>query len=742
MMNATSQGGAFRNVRPVIGRDFSEAMRTLWPEPVAAEIIGHFRHTLETGEPYYSPRFINPRHDVPTVESYEWELHRMILPDGQYGVICYYFDSTKLREAEEALRLSEEKYRTLFESMTQGVVYQNAEGKVISANPAAEAILGLTFEQMKDRTSGDPQWKSIHENGSDFSGGTHPTMTSLMTGNKTRNAVMGVYNSKLGEYRWLKIDAVPQFRPGEDKPYQVYSLFDDITERKAAEEALRKAEERLQLTLQASGVGTFEIDLSTGVGRWNTVEYELLGLKPGDAPADPETFFRYVHPQDLVHLRAEWEEATRIGRLNTEFRVIRADGQECWLAGKGQFVFTETAGEGSAGVKRPLRFLGVNFDITERKAAEQKMVTAHKQVQSIIDNTTSLVYAFDPGGRFLLANAAVAELLNSTPEQMIGKRRHEFMPKEDANWHEANDRQVIEMGRALEFEEHSQLKGRSITWLTTKFPLRDGQGRMYAVGGISADVSERKRAEEELQQRTLELQHLTETLEQRVNERTAELADLSSQLVTAQENERRRVSYDLHDNVWQMLVAIRFSIDNLFSGQEDWGALRNKSKQVMKDIVDLVGKIRSLQGDLWPYVLDDIGILATIDWYCRDFEKNHSGLGIEKTNDITETEIPSSAKIVIYRILQETLSNIAKHSQANHVTLRLTKNDHGMELTVEDNGIGFDPEEKIAKRSPWGGLGLLSIKARTELSGGTFGVESAKGKGTTVRASWPLHGNG
>lgn len=106
MMNTASQEGAFRNVRPVIGRDFAEAMRILWPEPVAAEIIGRFRHTLETGEPYLSPRFINPRNDVEIVESYEWELHRMTLPDGQHGVICYYYDSTKLRDAEAALRAS------------------------------------------------------------------------------------------------------------------------------------------------------------------------------------------------------------------------------------------------------------------------------------------------------------------------------------------------------------------------------------------------------------------------------------------------------------------------------------------------------------------------------------------------------------------------------------------------------------------------------------------------------------
>jgi DNA-binding NarL/FixJ family response regulator/signal transduction histidine kinase len=99
-MNAGSRTGAFRNVQPVIGRDFAEAMRILWPEPVAVENIAAFRDVLETGEPYYSPRFMNARRDIEAVEAYEWELHRMTLPDGKYGVICYYFDATKLRESE------------------------------------------------------------------------------------------------------------------------------------------------------------------------------------------------------------------------------------------------------------------------------------------------------------------------------------------------------------------------------------------------------------------------------------------------------------------------------------------------------------------------------------------------------------------------------------------------------------------------------------------------------------------
>jgi signal transduction histidine kinase len=136
----------------------------------------------------------------------------------------------------------------------------------------------------------------------------------------------------------------------------------------------------------------------------------------------------------------------------------------------------------------------------------------------------------------------------------------------------------------------------------------------------------------------LELQHLTETLEQRVKERTAELSDLTSQIVSAQEDERRRVSYDLHDNVWQTLLAIRSEIERLFSDRNltDREASQDKAKKVMGAILDMVGKIRSMQGDLWPYVLDDIGILATLDWYCREFEKKHSGLTIDSHTELGE----------------------------------------------------------------------------------------------------------
>jgi signal transduction histidine kinase len=271
-------------------------------------------------------------------------------------------------------------------------------------------------------------------------------------------------------------------------------------------------------------------------------------------------------------------------------------------------------------------------------------------------------------------------------------------------------------------------------------PVKDLGGHIIGSVAVVRDITEHKQAEEALEKRTLELQHLTETLEERVKERTAELADLSSRLVSAQENERRRVAYDLHDNVWQTLLATRAEIEHLYSGEDgmDREALQDKSKRVMASILETIVKIRSMQGDLWPYVLDDIGLMATLDWYCREFEKTNPGMTVERQDGVAESEVPSSAKIVIYRILQETLSNVAKYSRATRVTLRLMKKDQRVEFAVEDNGIGFDPAETIVRIGSWGGLGLLSIKARTELSGGSFSVETAKGKGTTIRASWPV----
>ena len=129
----------------------------------------------------------------------------------------------------QELRESEEKYRHLYETMAEGVIYQNAEGNIISANPAAEKILGLSTEQLQGKTSMDPEWKSIREDGTDLPGDQHAAMIALKTGKKVENFLQGLYNPLKKDSVWMIVNSIPLFKEGENKPYQVYSTFLEIT---------------------------------------------------------------------------------------------------------------------------------------------------------------------------------------------------------------------------------------------------------------------------------------------------------------------------------------------------------------------------------------------------------------------------------------------------------------------------------------------------------------------------------
>ena len=141
------------------------------------------------------------------------------------------YDTTLQKQAEEQIRISEEHYRTLFETMEEGVTYQDEKGYIIAANPSAERILGLTLDQIQGRTSMDPRWHSLHEDGTPFPGEDHPSMVALRTGERNKQ-IMGVYNPLDERHHWILVNAVPLFRPGAEVPYQVYTTFEDITQEK------------------------------------------------------------------------------------------------------------------------------------------------------------------------------------------------------------------------------------------------------------------------------------------------------------------------------------------------------------------------------------------------------------------------------------------------------------------------------------------------------------------------------
>jgi PAS domain S-box-containing protein len=522
---------------------------------------------------------------------------------------------------------------------------------------------------------------------------------------------------------------IPEF---QDLADAFNSMAEKVQER---EMALRESEEKYRTTLASVGDAVISSDLSGNISFMNKIAEELTGWTFSEASTKPVADVFHIINE---HSRNRVEDP--VAKVLKEGVIVGLENHTVLVSKSGREIPIDDSGAPIRDHEGSIMGVVLIFrNITERKRAE---VLLQRQAELLFLSYDAII-VWQLGGRIENWNKGAEELYGYSKEEAVGQVTHDLLK----TIHSEPWSQIEAKLRERKFWEgelkHRTRDGREIIVSARHQLIQDADG-VERILETNRDITGRKRMEEVLRLRALELQHLTETLEERVKERTTKLANLSSELLVAQEKERKRISYNLHVNVWQELEIIKTQLDNLFSreSEADWAALHRKAKQLTPVIRDTIARIRLMQGDLWPSVLDDIGIVATLEWYCREFGKNHPGLGIEKNVGLGEEEIPASAKIVIYRVMQEALSNVAKHSQAIHVSLSLVKSDHRLEFFIKDDGVGFDPEEVMIKRIPWGGLGLLSLKERTELSGGLFRVESAKGKGTTIRASWPFIENG
>jgi signal transduction histidine kinase len=227
--------------------------------------------------------------------------------------------------------------------------------------------------------------------------------------------------------------------------------------------------------------------------------------------------------------------------------------------------------------------------------------------------------------------------------------------------------------------------------------------------------------------------------EDALRESEKQLRYLSARLLTIQEEERTRLAQEIHDSIGQTLAAIKFGIESALGakGRDRAKAMAQCLESLVPNVRSAIDEVRRIYMDLRPTVLDDFGIVATVGWYCREFEKSYPHIAIRTQVDIQEDDVPKPMKIIIYRVVQEALHNVARHSSANRVRLSLVRTGSTIQLTVKDNGLGFDKDALLSWENPPRGIGLASMKERTELVGGSLSIESVKGEGTTVSASWP-----
>jgi PAS domain S-box-containing protein len=313
-------------------------------------------------------------------------------------------------------------------------------------------------------------------------------------------------------------------------------------------------------------------------------------------------------------------------------------------------------------------------------------------------------------GTILYCNDRFAEMVETPYQKIIGDSIYPFISSPDAF------EPAFQKGRAERSKTEILLKRKNNELVPVSLSFNPMQEEeVPGVCMVVTDLTEHMRKEEVLK------------------ESEARLRDLSSKLLAAQEEERKRISHEIHDALGSLLGGLRFKAENLL-GQIG----RNDD---MEDLILFIQRAseeaRRIQSALHPALLDDLGILATINWFSREFQKTYSGIRIENQINIQENDIPDPVKIVIYRITQEALNNIANHSKADLVHFSLRKKDR-IELLIRDNGQGFKLDEKLSLDGSRRGIGLSSMRERAQLSGGSFEIESTIGKGTIVRATWPL----
>ncbi|HWQ47808.1 MAG TPA: PAS domain S-box protein [Methanosarcina sp.] len=481
-------------------------------------------------------------------------------PMGGSRFIAIFSDITKRKQTEESLLQSEQHYRLLHETMLQGVVYQDAIGKVISMNPAAERILGKTPAEFLGSSSVDEEYLTIREDGSPFPGLEHPAMVSLRTGRKVQDIVMGVYNPRENGYRWININAVPIFRTGENRPFQVYTLFDDITERKQEENRMLRYNRILEgINKIFSNVVQAKTEEELG-NACLSVALEITCSQVG--------FINEMDNDGLLHDIAKselaWEQCfmydkTGHRRSPSEFIVHGLYGSVI-INEKSFFTNDPLSHPDSIGVPSghpPLTsFLGVPLvqngktvgliavanrengysceqledleaiapavmQVLQRKREEQERMKAEEALgrersllKSIMQTTDVMLVLLDPQFNFLWVNSAYAKTCHMKPWEMVGKNHFALYPNAE---NEEIFRTVRDTGRGIFYKDKQFVfpdqPERGVTyWDWSLAPVKDSCGDVKSLVFSLRETTKYKQVEEALRESEERLRLLGDNL--------------------------------------------------------------------------------------------------------------------------------------------------------------------------------------------------------------------------------------
>ena len=365
--------------------------------------------------------------------------------------------------------------------------------------------------------------------------------------------------------------------------------------------------------------------------------------------------------------------------------------------------------------------------MTERKRAEESLLESEKRFRDVTENAQEWVWEVDPEGKYTYTSLIVEKLLGYKPEEMLHKHFYDlFIPEEREKLKEMAFATFADKQPVREFINRNLHKDGSIVYLSTSgVPILDKTGNLLGYRGADIDITERKKAEEALR-----------TSEEALRQGQESYRNLAGQLLTAQEAERKRLARELHDDLSQRLAGLAMEAEMLEQQMPPQGVGAVRLKEMKDKLVTLSIDVHAMSRRLHPSILDDLGLPDAIASECARFQKQDS-IAVNFRAENIPREVPPDIAVCLYRIVQEGLRNISKHAEATEVTISLVGKNDTIQLTIMDNGNGFDPDRVKGKQ----GLGLDSMQERAHLIGGSFHIKSKPGQGTEIEVLVSLLGS-
>jgi PAS domain S-box-containing protein len=343
----------------------------------------------------------------------------------------------------------------------------------------------------------------------------------------------------------------------------------------------------------------------------------------------------------------------------------------------------------------------------------------------LVDAMNEGVIILNNHGDIIYVNTKFCNLLGSSYDELTGKPVIEFIDNSSMSILKKKFLNCIRLSSTASPPKATSIgvtwnnsNGETIFSRVSPQLLADSSIHGKVFFAVVTDITESKKARESLIQSQKELH------------------SLSNKLLTAQERERKRIAGELHDGIGQCLSAIKFKIEEIVE-TADKNAKSFESLNVLVPLLqNATAEVRRIAMDLRPSILDDLGLKATVNWLSREYRAIYSSIELDASIEVAEAEISEILKTVLYRVIQESLNNIAKHAQATRLTITLMKIEDKINLSITDNGIGFSLDANRTDIPASIGLGLSSMKERVELTRGTFNIQSVLGEGTVINASW------